>query len=108
MSSGGTAKTDNPTADVVVIGAGGAGLTAAVAAAERGASILLLEARNAPSGNAVFASGLFTVGSHFEKDLDIVAARDDFLKKAMIRRVKLRDYNISFSEVVSYIPIMHQ
>ena len=45
--------------DVLVVGAGGAGLAAAVAAAEEGASVLVLEKEEAIGGNTLRASGLF-------------------------------------------------
>ncbi len=45
--------------DVLVVGAGGAGLAAAVAAAEEGASVLVLEKEAAIGGNTLRASGLF-------------------------------------------------
>ena len=45
--------------DVVVAGAGGAGLAAALSAAEQGASVLLGEKMAAIGGNTLRASGLF-------------------------------------------------
>jgi fumarate reductase flavoprotein subunit len=59
--------------DVVVMGAGGAGLMAAVEAAERGASVLLVEKQQAPGGSATGMS----VGS-------ITAAGTDLQKAAGI------------------------
>ncbi|MBP3437998.1 MAG: flavocytochrome c [Sutterella sp.] len=46
-------------ADVIVVGGGGAGLSAAVTAAQAGASVLLLEKLPAIGGNTLRASGLF-------------------------------------------------
>ncbi len=43
--------------DVVVIGAGGCGLTAAIAAAEAGASVALLEKMDRPGGNTFVSTG---------------------------------------------------
>lgn len=45
--------------DVIVVGAGGAGLAAALTAAEGGASVLLIEKMPAIGGNTLRASGLF-------------------------------------------------
>ena len=45
--------------DVLVVGAGGAGLAAGVAAAQEGASVLVLEKEAAIGGNTLRASGLF-------------------------------------------------
>ena len=47
------------TADVIVIGGGGAGLSAAVSAAENGASVILIEKTGALGGNTVRAGGPF-------------------------------------------------
>ncbi|HHU02938.1 MAG TPA: flavocytochrome c [Christensenellaceae bacterium] len=47
------------TADVIVIGGGGAGLSAAVSAAENGATVILIEKTAALGGNTVRAGGPF-------------------------------------------------
>ena len=47
------------TFDVIVIGAGGAGLTAAIVAKEAGAKTLLLEKMGFPGGNTIIAGGGF-------------------------------------------------
>jgi fumarate reductase flavoprotein subunit len=51
--------TQEPDYDVVVIGAGGAGLAAAVSAAEAGASVLVIEAADKPGGSTALAGGSF-------------------------------------------------
>jgi fumarate reductase flavoprotein subunit len=51
--------TKEPDYDVVVIGAGGAGLAAAVSAAEAGASVLVIEAADKPGGSTALAGGSF-------------------------------------------------
>src|ERR1700748_2381414 len=48
--------------DVVVIGGGGAGLSAAVSAAERGASVILFESEGELGGSTKLSAGLFTAG----------------------------------------------
>ncbi len=45
--------------DVVVVGAGGCGLTAALSAAERGSRVVLLEQASAPGGSTALSAGLF-------------------------------------------------
>ena len=47
------------TADIIVIGGGGAGLSAAVSAAENGATVILIEKTAALGGNTVRAGGPF-------------------------------------------------
>ena len=60
------AKTENW--DVVVVGAGFAGMCAALEAAERGAKTILLEKMGRPDGTTVYSSGwIAAVGSRFQK-----------------------------------------
>ena len=55
---GGTDSVDlTYTADIVVIGAGGAGMTAALTAADAGKSVLVLESQPAVGGNSVKSTG---------------------------------------------------
>ena len=48
--------------DVVVIGAGGAGMTAAITAADAGAKVLVLESTGIPGGNSVRSTGGMNAG----------------------------------------------
>ena len=43
--------------DIVIVGAGGAGMTAALTAAEKGANVIILESQAAVGGNSVRATG---------------------------------------------------
>ena len=55
--------------DVVVVGAGFAGMCAALEAAEQGAKTVLLEKMNRPDGATVYSSGwIAAVGSRFQKN----------------------------------------
>ena len=69
--------------DVTVIGAGGAGMAAAVAAAENGATVTVIERRGLPGGNTVFAEGLFAVESPLQVRMKVTATRDEFFKQAI-------------------------
>ena len=69
--------------DIVVVGGGGAGLAAALAAAETGAKCLVLEKRGRVGGNAVFAEGIFAAESPAQKRMMIDARRDELFKIAM-------------------------
>jgi len=73
----------NFSSDVVVVGCGGAGIAAAIAARERNVEVLVLEKLGAPGGNSVFPAGPFAVESPVQKRLDIDASRDIFFKQAM-------------------------
>ena len=71
------------TADVAVIGGGGAGLSAAVTASEKGARVVVLESRRTPGGSSVLASGFFCPVLPGQKIEDITAQNDLFFKKAL-------------------------
>ena len=60
--------------DVLVIGAGSAGLTAAVQRAEKGKKVILLEKNPMVGGSSQFAEGLFAVESEQDPIVDGPAA----------------------------------
>ena len=69
--------------DIVVIGAGGAGLAATLAAAEKGAKVILIEKHNAPGGRSVRAEGFFAADSPAQERMGIDAPKDVLFKMAM-------------------------
>jgi fumarate reductase flavoprotein subunit len=78
------ANKENLQADIVVIGGGGAGIPAAVAAVEAGVNnVIVLEARRAPGGNAGGLASIFAIGSRIQRRLTINTNSDDFFKIAM-------------------------
>jgi fumarate reductase flavoprotein subunit len=70
-------------ADIVIIGAGGAGLPAALTADEKGMNALVLEKRGVVGGNALLAEGFFAAESPAQKRLLIDAKKDDLFKTAL-------------------------
>lgn len=69
--------------DIVVVGGGGTGLSAALTAAEKGARVILLEKRNALGGTSVFANGLLAAESPVQRRMSVAAFKDDAFKLAM-------------------------
>jgi fumarate reductase flavoprotein subunit len=67
----------------VVIGGGGSGLAAAVAAAQRGARVTLVEKRRTLGGNSVQALGIFAAESPVQRRLRIDTSKDMCYKLAM-------------------------
>ena len=55
-------------ADVVVVGAGGAGMTAAITAAAEGKSVVILESQSMVGGNSVHATGGMNAGKTVYQD----------------------------------------
>ena len=71
-------------ADIVIIGGGGSGLTAASAALEKGAnSIIVLEKRKELGGNAIYPAGLLAVNTRLQKRLGMDTHTDDVFRQAM-------------------------
>ncbi|ORC35058.1 hypothetical protein B4O97_09985 [Marispirochaeta aestuarii] len=70
--------------DVIVVGAGLAGLTSSISAAENGAEVLLLEKLAFPGGNTVLSTGIFYLGAtSLQKELGIEDTPDAFYEEAM-------------------------
>ncbi|MBP1042210.1 flavocytochrome c [Vagococcus sp. BWB3-3] len=70
--------------DVVVIGAGGAGLSSAVEAASTGVKVAVLEKTSAVGGNTAVSGGAFNVpGSDLQKKKGIDDSVDQFVKDAL-------------------------
>lgn len=86
-------------ADVVVVGGGGAGMSAAVRAAELGAKVVLLEKNAFVGGGAAFAEGLFGIQTEWQREknygLSIAHAAeylqrfDHFMSDGKLRRIYL-------------------
>jgi len=71
---------------LVVIGAGGSGLVAALTAAEGGASVTVVEKRPAPGGTSNYPSGPFAVESSLQKQKYNSLTRDEAFKIFMNHR----------------------
>lgn len=69
--------------DLVIIGGGGAGLPAALAAHEQGLSVAIIEKRGAVGGNAAMAEGFFAAESPVQQRLLIDAQKDKLYKTAL-------------------------
>ena len=84
MRSFQTEELNDLKADLVVIGGGGAGLSAAVAAAEKGASkVLVLEKWADVGGNTALSSNFFAVESPAQKRAGIKTSREEFFKMSI-------------------------
>ena len=82
--SGGKGKRMDLKAELVILGGGGSGLSAAVEAAEKGVSgIMVIEKRNSLGGNTALAGGLFACESPVQARERIIADRDVLFKRAM-------------------------
>ncbi|MCQ2506197.1 MAG: flavocytochrome c [Lachnospiraceae bacterium] len=66
-------KTIVKTADVVIVGAGGAGMTAAITAAKEGKTVILIESQAMVGGNSVRATGGMNAAKTEYQDLNVFA-----------------------------------
>jgi fumarate reductase flavoprotein subunit len=73
----------NTEADIVVIGSGVAGLSAAVTAAESGAKVIVFEKQRSLGGTSNFFSGIFAVESELQRERYITYNRDEAFKNIM-------------------------
>ncbi|KUG02809.1 fumarate reductase flavoprotein subunit [hydrocarbon metagenome] len=78
-------------ADVVVIGAGTSGMTAAIEAASEGAKVILLEKQGKVGGSSRFAEGVFGAESPLQKELGITISKKETLRKEM----EFHNYRVS-------------
>jgi len=70
-------------ADFIVVGAGGAGLAGAVAAAQGGLRVVVLERMRVAGGATVFSTGIFAVESHLQKERGISMTTDEAFSQHM-------------------------
>jgi fumarate reductase flavoprotein subunit len=77
-----SSKSHNMVADVVVIG-GGAGLAAAIAAAEKDVKVIVLERLKKTGGNAALAAGFLAAESPVQARLKIDATKEFLFKASM-------------------------
>lgn len=77
-------KKENIEAEIVIIGGGGAGLAAALAASEKGCkNIVVLEKAGSAAGSTVMAHDIFGAESPVQKRQGVDAPKDDLFKVAM-------------------------
>ena len=78
--------------DIVIIGAGGAGLSAAIEATQGGAKVILLEKMGVAGGNTTSATGgLNAAETKFQKEMGIEDSKDQFYKDTMKGGYNLND-----------------
>ena len=73
------------TTDVLVIGAGGAGMCAAISATDSGARVILIEKQPNVGGTTLFSTTSVTAGgSRLQMKMDKPFTADDFIKKLLV------------------------
>lgn len=73
--------------DVLVVGAGGCGLVAALAAADHGAEVLVLEKSPRPGGNTARSTGMvLAAGTRFQREAGLTGATPERLAEDVLRK----------------------
>ena len=73
-------------ADIIIVGAGGAGLTAAKAASDKGASVILIEKSGVIGGNSLCSQmGINAADSKVQEGLNMEFATSELLKEAQMQ-----------------------
>lgn len=75
------ALTKQDSYDLVVVGTGAAGTSAALSAAQNGSKVLLLEKGRHTGGSSNYTEGLFAVDSYLQKEQGIKVSGTDVLKE---------------------------
>lgn len=79
-----TAAVLNNNCDIVIIGAGGAGLSAAIEATQKGAKVIVLEKMGVAGGNTTSATGgLNAAETKIQKELGIEDTKEQFYQDTM-------------------------
>lgn len=89
------AKAKNTECDIVIIGAGGAGLAAAIEAKQLGANVILLEKMGVAGGNTTSATGgLNAAETSVQKKLGIKDSKEQFFQDTMKGGYNKNDENL--------------
>ncbi len=91
-------------ADVVVIGAGGAGVAAAVTSAEHGAKVIVLEKTAIPGGTTANGGGFFAADSAKARELGHEAVDTDYIFKEWMAEM---DWLADASLVKQFLELSH-
>lgn len=77
-------ETTEYTADVIIVGAGGAGLSAAVSATDEGASVILIEKEGYVGGNTLVSGGIFNApDEEMQKEVEMTAGVQALVEAAI-------------------------
>ena len=86
------ALSDADANSLIIVGAGGCGMMAALVAAGKGVSVLLLEKTDKPGGSTAFSSrGIRAAGSRFQRALDIEDSPEQYARDIFGRNTNESD-----------------
>lgn len=95
------AKEESYTADVIVIGAGGSGLAAAVSAHQNGASVIVVEKLGMVGGSTIFSGGAFNAADpERAKKIEMTESNDRALSE-LLEKEPYNDHEKELQETIT-------
>lgn len=88
------------TADVVIVGGGGAGLAAAVSASERDVSVILIEKTGFLGGNSIVAGGIYNAPDPDLQDYANISGDQDSLVEAALNEEPISEEHKALQDAV--------
>ena len=98
-------KDENYSTDVVVVGAGGAGLSAAISAAQQGAKVILIEKSSFLGGNTIVAGGAFNAVDP-EAQLETVLSKAQEKTLNSYLKLTVKDPDLHFDQFPEWAPVL--
>ena len=87
-------------ADVIVIGAGGAGLSAALSAHQNGAKVIVLEKLGFPGGSTIFSAGAFNAADPVRAKTKQMSAANMQTVENLLKKEPFDEYEASLQKAV--------
>lgn len=94
--------------DIVIVGGGGCGLTAAVVAGQSGAEVLVLEKQERPLSNTQRSYGMIPAGgTRLQKAAGVEETPEDFVRDIMAKNHQQGDYETSLNIAQTIVDVVH-
>ncbi|MGJ3240835.1 MAG: FAD-dependent oxidoreductase [Anaerolineae bacterium] len=94
--------------DVVIVGGGGCGLTAAVAAAQHGVEVLVLEKQERPLSNTQRSYGMVPAGgTRFQRAAGVQETPEDFVRDILNKNHQQGDYQTTLHIAQTIVEVVH-
>ena len=98
-------KDEEYSTDVVVVGAGGAGLSASISAAQQGAKVILIEKSSFLGGNTIVAGGAFNaVDPEAQEETVLSKAQEKTLNSYL--KLTVKDPDLHFDQFPEWAPVL--
>ena len=94
--------------DIVIVGGGGCGLTAAVAAGQSGAEVLVLEKQERPLSNTQRSYGMIPAGgTRLQKASGVEETAEDFVRDILDKNHHQGDYETTLHIAKTIVDVVH-